>query len=269
MVNQEGFLRIIRELSGQQNTFTIPRLYAEFMEGLDGGLFLNQLVFWSDKGKRPDGFIYKSRSEWQEETLLSDYALRKATSFLKKKGLLETKLLKAEGAPTLHYRLDLEALAEELVRFVDNANGFVEINKSDSLKSTKPGFVENDKSITDDYQKNTRHGGDGGPPVNNSSLAALLEIGVAQDQAETLVSTCRADHIQGWVEYARSARGLNNPAALVVARLRANVPAPTGTATKEPESQFVTCSDCFQVVHRDDICPDCGKCPSCCECEEQ
>lgn len=39
---------------------------------------------WSDKGGRPDGFIYKSRREWQEELSISDRAIRRATAELSK-----------------------------------------------------------------------------------------------------------------------------------------------------------------------------------------
>lgn len=36
-----------------------------------GGVFLSQLVYWSDRASHPAGWIYKSASEWHEETLLS------------------------------------------------------------------------------------------------------------------------------------------------------------------------------------------------------
>lgn len=237
-------LTIIRQLSGVGNTLTIPRLYARFMGSLDGGLFLNQLVFWSDKGKRPDGFIYKARPEWTAETTLSDYALRKATKALKAKGLLETKVLKANGAPTLHYRLDLAALVEALTRFANNANGNVEINESDSSKSTNPGNVENDESLTDDYQ---------------TSVDSLIGVGVSSNVAQQLALTRDHDLVAGWVGYVTSQTGLKNPAGLVVARLRAGDPVPSvvpaGAGGGDP----------YQV----EMCDGCGWSVAMCKCNQE
>lgn len=126
---QDNVWAVIRALVGQANVLTIPRLFVDLACSLETALFLSQLLYWSDKGKRPDGFIYKSRREWSEELALSEYAIRKATKKLKTMGLLETKLHRASGAPTLHYRLDQEALLNALLRFV-------EINKSDLSEST-------------------------------------------------------------------------------------------------------------------------------------
>lgn len=220
--------KILIGLSGQAGALTIPRLYAEFMGGLDGGLFLNQLVFWSDKGKRADGFIYKSRPEWTDETTLSDYALRKATKELKRAGLLETKVLKANGAPTLHYRLNLDALIDALVRFVDSANGNVENDDSESLKSTDDGNVEIDKSITEPNHTPTQH--DGGGVLSSEQTAALDALQalpkMAGDVARRLAGTCDPETVKAWCAYALQADGLRNPAGLVVDRLQAGVPAP-------------------------------------------
>ena len=41
---------------------------ADIGGGALAGLFLSQLYYWSDKGSRSDEFIYKTQTEWQEET---------------------------------------------------------------------------------------------------------------------------------------------------------------------------------------------------------
>jgi len=145
-----------------------PRIFVDYMGDHDGAIFLNQLWFWSSRGKRADGFIYKKRSEWQAETGLTDYAIRKATDFLKAKGLLETELHRANGAPTLHFRLNTSLLLDQLkdlavqpeiepeqdeeeLQQIDEEPQQIDplISTTDPLISTEHRLVENTKCLTD------------------------------------------------------------------------------------------------------------------------
>ena len=80
----------------------------------DCAMYLQQLMYWSDKGSRTDGFIYKTKDEIEEETGLSRKKQDSSRRMLEKQGLLETKLLKANGAPTLHYRVNVGLVQEGL-----------------------------------------------------------------------------------------------------------------------------------------------------------
>ena len=112
-------LAIIRKLTGHEQVVVVPRLFIEYTGSLTTAAFLARLLYWSDKGKRSDGYIWKSNREWQEETGLTRYAVRKASADLETLGLIDTELMQAQGAPTLHYRLDQQALVEALVEYVD------------------------------------------------------------------------------------------------------------------------------------------------------
>ena len=68
-------------------------------------IYLQNLIYWSDKGRRKDGFIYKTKESIEEETTLTRYQQDSCRKYFEKKDILETKLLKANGAPTLHYRV--------------------------------------------------------------------------------------------------------------------------------------------------------------------
>jgi hypothetical protein len=225
-IDNRDVIAVLREFAGQANTLTIPRLFVRLLGSLDSALFLNQLVFWSDKGSRPDGFIWKSRKEWAEELTLTDYAIRKATEQLEKMGLLETKLLKANAAPTLHYRLDLGALYEELVELVNPTNGFVEIDKSDLLKSTNPRFVEINKSITEEHHNNTQHDGDG-------VLDLVKGWGIhLTPEVKRLVSGYNCTQLEcAW----ERAQGGHSPAALFVHFLRDSALMVPALAGPDPE----------------------------------
>jgi len=68
-------------------------------------IYLQQLIYWSDKGHREDGFVYKTKESIEKETTLTRFQQDSCRKYFEKKGILETKLLKANGAPTLHYRV--------------------------------------------------------------------------------------------------------------------------------------------------------------------
>lgn len=80
-----------------------PELAMELRD-VCAAILYQQLYYWSDKGTREDGFIYKTKEEIQEETALTRDQQDRARKKLEKLGWLETKLMKANGAPTLHYR---------------------------------------------------------------------------------------------------------------------------------------------------------------------
>ena len=118
MSNQQAMIEIIKATSGQANILAIPRPYIEFMGSLDGGLFLSQLIYWSDKGAHDGGWFYKTYLEWEEETTLSKYEISKQAGILKKKGILETKVKKAHGAPTVHYLFSFSEFQKSFVEFL-------------------------------------------------------------------------------------------------------------------------------------------------------
>ena len=104
-ITQEQIYTAIKSLVGQANILTIPREFIDYTGDMKSALLLSQIIYWSDKTKRGDGFIYKTYAEWQEETGLNEYAIRKAANCLKSLGILETEVHKANGSPTVHYRL--------------------------------------------------------------------------------------------------------------------------------------------------------------------
>ncbi|MFW6027027.1 MAG: replication protein, partial [Candidatus Woesearchaeota archaeon] len=139
---QSQIFQTIKSFAGEKNILAIPKSFIRFCdENLYTGLFLSQIIYLSDKGNRDDGYIYKSNKEWKEDYFLSDYAIRKAKNYLEEKGIIDTKLIKANGAPTTHYKLNKEKFAELFMEFLKNkedaSNGFVEINdSSDSMDSS-------------------------------------------------------------------------------------------------------------------------------------
>src|SRR5215217_9490268 len=86
----------------------VPWLVWEF--GPHGGLFMSQLLYWDGKGHDPDGWIYKTEKEMEQETGLTRSSQRRARRVLVGKGVLE---VDKRGLPRrLYYRTDLRALMD-------------------------------------------------------------------------------------------------------------------------------------------------------------
>lgn len=77
------------------------------------GIFARQAVYWHGRSSiLGNGWIFKKREEWCEETGLTHRQLERARLVLREKGILE------EGRPSrraaMHFRVDLEALKDAL-----------------------------------------------------------------------------------------------------------------------------------------------------------
>src|SRR5689334_22262607 len=76
------------------------------------GVFLSQLVYWSERTTDPGGWIYKTAEDWWGEAALSRYELDTIRTTLKKRGLIEEK---RAGVPAkLYYKIEWETLEKSL-----------------------------------------------------------------------------------------------------------------------------------------------------------
>ena len=122
MGNYDDIKSVISTFSGTERHITVPRVYLEMLGDFNTAAFLNQLIFWSDKTKRTDGYFYKTYTEWNEELLLSEYQVRRSAKILKENGFIDTKLKKANGSPTLHYKVNMDKLSESILKKLKNRN---------------------------------------------------------------------------------------------------------------------------------------------------
>lgn len=116
-----------------------PQL-ARALGGMEEAIYFQQLYYWVDKGKRKDGYIYKTKNEIEEETTLTRRQQDRIRAKLKKMGILEEKLIKANGSPTLHYKLNIPLVQNVLMEWY-------EMYYSNSTKGTIP-ITENTTEIT-------------------------------------------------------------------------------------------------------------------------
>lgn len=136
--NWQIIKELLIKLTGQENIVAIPKIFIELTGDLHLALLLSQVIYWSDKGKRNDGYIYKSAREWKEELGISQYAIDK----FKRLKYIECKIIKACGAPTTHYKINYDIFIGELEKFI------LENKEVDLLKTENP-FTEIGKTLTE------------------------------------------------------------------------------------------------------------------------
>lgn len=90
-----------------------PREFTEITGCVEAAIILSQLLYWHDKTKNPQGWIYKSYKDWEEETGLKKSKVIKARKILED-GLeiVESTRSMVGGAPTLHYRVKVDMLVD-------------------------------------------------------------------------------------------------------------------------------------------------------------
>ncbi|HHZ7971019.1 TPA: DnaD domain protein [Staphylococcus aureus] len=147
MNNRDYISSIILQFSGQNNVIPIPVIYLKITEDYPSAALLNQMIYWSDRTNRKDGYFYKSYVEWFEELHLTEYQVRRATNKLKSFGFVETALKKANGAPTLHYKVDTKEVSEWILKKLKNGN----------LRNSRMDSEETQESLTEITTETNKH----------------------------------------------------------------------------------------------------------------
>jgi hypothetical protein len=92
---------------------------AKAFGGVKSGVFLSQLLYWMPRG-RIEGWVYKTQTDFEEETGLTRREQETARRHLRDAGVLFEEL---RGVPaTLHYRVDRNALEACLSGLAESAD---------------------------------------------------------------------------------------------------------------------------------------------------
>lgn len=101
---QQQVFSFISSVIGQSNSIPTPVEFIRFLDGdANTAIILTQIIYWQGKGNDPDGWIYKSYTEWEEETGLTKRKASRAVDVLKKMSIIETKVKKVNNNTILHY----------------------------------------------------------------------------------------------------------------------------------------------------------------------
>ena len=96
---------------------------AKAVGSVTAGLFLSQLLYWSDKGSEPEGWIWKTQEDWREEIGLSRREQETARKHLVSLDVLEEQ--RRSIPAKLYYRINFDALTrllEQQTRMAESAN---------------------------------------------------------------------------------------------------------------------------------------------------
>jgi len=132
---------VIGQFVGRDNVVVLHRSLIRFCKDeIPTAIVLAQLIYWHDKGEIK-GRFYKSYKEWQQETGLSVYSVKRAIEHLGE--FASTEIHRANGAPTVHYYFKMDEFSESFLKFLtmDNEkfnNGKLKISQSLTKITTKP-----------------------------------------------------------------------------------------------------------------------------------
>lgn len=83
-------------------------IFAELTGSVHAALMLSQAIYWTTKTTDKDGWFYKTREQWQEETYLTRYEQAAARKILVKTGFWQEA---RRGQPArMFYRIDIDIL---------------------------------------------------------------------------------------------------------------------------------------------------------------
>ncbi len=205
---------VVRELN-RPDIRTVSALVAKVIGDQNAGLMAVRLLHWFPRSKKVGGWVYKSWRDWNAECNLSQAQIKRVhgKGFLEAIGIERT-IMKANGTPTVHYRLDENQLIQKLGEFLEimplrikmwmwtetpneegqssPSNGvdldqLNEPNQTDALGDNEPiHSVESAQSITDSDSQTKQHN-DYQSIQHNSYSAAVVDT-EREEKKEILVS---------------------------------------------------------------------------------
>jgi len=138
--------RLIRNEAGEEDYLDFQnRCVRKF--GPAAGICVRQLVYWTCKQHDPEGWIYKTQREMENETGLSRHHQEKARGILVSKGVLKER---KKGVPRrLWYWVDLEALLNVMETPYSTLNQWARKQEKNAIKTMNEKDCFSRGSITD------------------------------------------------------------------------------------------------------------------------
>jgi hypothetical protein len=192
---------VVRQLN-RPDIRTVSALIAKVIGDQNGGLMAVRLPHWFPRSKKAGGWVYKSWRDWNAECNLSQAQVKRVhgKGFLEVIGIERT-IMKANGTPTVHYRLDEHKLIEKLAEFLDmmplrikmwmwvdapneddqscpsdqeDSDQFNELNRPDAFGEDEPTHsAESAQSITDTDSQTRQQTNDQSIQHNRYSVAVV------------------------------------------------------------------------------------------------
>lgn len=128
---QSNLIELIRLMNEKPIAFN--KHYVFLGCGINGAVMLSQLVYWADKSKDPNGWIYKTGKEWTEETGLTRREQDTARKNLKELGFIEEH---KHGVPCkVHFKVNQENLYNALINLAQKRQSDAQISQTECTKA--------------------------------------------------------------------------------------------------------------------------------------
>lgn len=182
--NREEVKKIIMRFAGHENIIAVPRVLIEMTDDHALAMMLNQLLYWSSQKE----WVYKSLDDWCKE--IGHISRRTMNSFAELP-YIETKIQKANGVPTTHYRINFELFYKTLIEYLEKNETNIEPNcqnEQKDLPNCVNGNAQMGKSLTEITTQITT--------INTndvSSIARADNIPPAQSEKELTYEPCNDD----------------------------------------------------------------------------
>jgi hypothetical protein len=160
--NFDKMSSLIKDVTNQNlKSIVIPLELIEYAGEIQKAAFLARLIYLSDKGSKPNGFIWKSYPEWKKEIGLSQSQVERIVADFQGRNILEAKKMMAasknsNASNTWHYRLLMNNFSTDfkkflLVRAEENLGLEAEETSSSITDSTNINTFENTSLYKEQY----------------------------------------------------------------------------------------------------------------------
>ena len=145
----------------------VKKTYVKIAGDLVAGVLLSQLVYWNMPDKygntklrvTKDGELWlaKKREDWWDECCITPTQFDRASKQLEELGLIEKKIFKFNGVPTVHIRVNFDKLLEEVTRLQEEAEKEMQERKAELTKPT-PIFDKGENGFSDPILRKDENG---------------------------------------------------------------------------------------------------------------
>ncbi len=115
-----GLLQPLVRLLQRPDIRSVPALIGKLLADRCAAQMCLRLLYWLPRAKKAGGWVYKSARDWNAECNLSPAQVKRVHSrgYLEQVGFVR-QMLKANGSPTTHYRLNEPVFLARLAEFLD------------------------------------------------------------------------------------------------------------------------------------------------------
>ncbi len=251
-----GLLQTLVRLLQRPDIRSVPALIGKLLTDPCAAQMCLRLLYWLPRAKKAGGWVYKSARDWNAECNLSPAQIKRVHSrgYLEQVGFVR-QMLKANGSPTTHYRLNepvflarlaefLDLTPEQITRLVGQNAPVAEVKPTPSIGSVAPTSSGENRpaqmaqtaatltSITiQDSQHEIRHEqqhpavvvveADTDRDCEIRLLDELRQMGILPDQGRQLMAAYGSERVLVVLRQAQNQARLN-PAGYLIRALRDN-----------------------------------------------